>query len=343
MNKQENSQIKEALNSFMTSYAQRDTSVVFSEWLGFKLQQAMPGISDEASKKLTAEIISGVSEYNNTLSELNAAVESGQPKDEWLADKLEEAYKDMPEETVGEKLSQIEGTYALSNMQLMEGADDVQIETADIVPEENVNWNKDSLKIKAYDIGKQVAMNGMAVAANALKTRLEDGESPNISDTVRETLQDGLIKDSSEVKAVVAGAVKVAAEKGLERALPPDTPTEYICDMAGAAVEGAEAFFDAARGKITVTEALDKSGRAAVATGCRIGRSALKGAVAKIPVVGPLAVELLGGLFDHMESPQFFDNVYTVVRDAAKATWQGIKEKGKQLFGGLFRKQKALN
>lgn len=342
MNKQENTQIKEALNSFMTSYAQRDTSVVFSEWLGFKLQQAMPSMSDEASKKLTAEIIRGVSEYNSTLSELNAAVESGQPKDEWLADKLEEAYKDMPEETAGEKLSQIEETYALSNMQLMEETDNIQIETTAIVQDENVNWNKYSLKSKAYDIGKQIAMNGMAVASNALKARVENGEAPTISDTVKETLQDGLIKDSSEVKAVVAGAVKVVAEKGLEKVLPSDTPTEYICDMAGAAVEGAEALFDAARGEITVTEALDKGGRAAVAAGCRIGRSALKGAVAKVPYAGPLLVDLLGGLFDHMESPEFFNNVYTVVHDAAKATWEGIKESGKRIFGRIKNTMKAI-
>lgn len=338
-----NTPLKDTLNNFIISYSERSNEIDFSEWLNQKLQQEIPNLSQEAGKKLTSEIIQAVSDYENTLSDLNTAIDSGVSKEEWFAEKLEESYQDMPQDTAGEKLLQIEEAYAVSNMQLMENDCNIEIEGTTVGEEETIVWNKYSLKNKVYDIGKQVAMSGAAVAANALKVRLEDGEAPDISDTVKETLQDGLIKDSSEVKAVVAGAVKAAAEKGLEKALPSDTPTEYICDMAGAAVEGAEALFDAARGKITVTEALDKGGRAAVAAGCRIGRSALKGAVSKVPYVGPLLVDLLGGLFDHMESPEFFNNVYVVVHDAAKATWQGIKEKGKRIFGGLLRKKKALS
>ena len=40
---------------------------------------------------------------------------------------------------------------------------------------------------------------------------------------------------------------------------------------------------------------------------------------------GPLVVKLLGGLFEHMESPQFFNNVYTTLRDLTVATWEGAK------------------
>ena len=52
---------------------------------------------------------------------------------------------------------------------------------------------------------------------------------------------------------------------------------------------------------------------------------------------GPLVVKLLGGLFEHMESPQFFNNVYTVVRDmyttvrdATVATREGAKSAVKE-------------
>lgn len=328
-----NTELKNTLGSFITAYSERDREIGFSEWLNQKLQQEIPNLSREAGEKLTGDIIRAVSDYNDTLGELNAAIESGQSKDEWLAEKLEESYRAMPQDTAGEKLMQIENAYAVSNMQLMENGINVPIETTAVVRDSDISWNKYSLKSKAYDIGKQVGMNGIAVVANALKAKAEDGGSLNISDAVRETLQNGMINDSSEIKAVVAGAVQAVAQKGAENILPSDTPTENICYIAGAAVEGAEAMFDAASGNITATEALDKTGRAAVAAGCRIGRSVLKGAISQIPVVGPLVTELLGGLFDHMETPQFFNNVYTVVRDAAKATWNGIKEKARKIFG----------
>lgn len=337
-----NTQLKDTLNSFITSYSERSRETSFSGWLEQKLQQEIPNLSQEASKKMTGEIIQAVAEYDNTLSDLNAAVESGQSADEWFAEKLEEDYKDMPQDAVGEKLSQIEEAYAVSNIELMESTGDMPIETTAVVEDTAVSWNEYSLRSKVYDIGKQILMNGTAVAATALKNKVESGEKLNISDAVTETLQNGLIEDTSEVKAVVAGAMKAVAEKGIEKVLPSDTPTEYICDMAGAAVEGAGALFDAARGEITATEALDRTGRAAVATGCLIGSSALKVAVANIPAVGPLAVAVLGGLFDHMESPQFFNNVYTVVKDAAKATWEGIKSFGRKLFGRIGRKNKQL-
>ena len=328
-----NPQLKDTLNSFITSYAERGSEIAFSEWLEQKLQQEMPGISQEAGKRLAGEIIQAVADYDNALNELNNAVESGQSADEWFAEKLEKEYNDIPMDIVGEKLLQIEEVYTVSNIELMKNDGNTHIEVTGVIKDDEYSWNRYSIKSKLYDIGKQVAMNGVAVAAVALKNKVENDADLNINDAVNEVLQNGLIENPSEVKAIVAGAMKVAAEKGIEKALPSNTPTEYICDVAGVAVEGAEAIFDAARGKITATEAVDRTGKAAVAAGCRIGSSALKGLIATaFPVVSPLLVEILGGLFDYMESPKFFNNVYTIVSDAAKATWEGLKNFGNTLF-----------
>lgn len=223
-----NTQLKDTLNSFITSYAERNSEVGFSEWLEQKLQQEIPSLSKEASKKLTEDIIQAVADHDSTLNDLNSAVESGQQTDEWLAENLEEEYKDMPQETVGEKLLQLESDYAASNIKLMENGTNKLDETSTFAEDEQVSWDKYSLKSKIYDIGKQVAMNGIAITATALKNKVESGEELNIGDAVTETLQDGLIEDTSEVKAVVAGAMKAVAEKGIEKALPEDTPTEYI-------------------------------------------------------------------------------------------------------------------
>ena len=88
-------------------------------------------------------------------------------------------------------------------------------------------------------------------------------------------------------------------------------------------------------GKITLTEALDRAGRACVTAVCRLGAGSLKMKAAAIPFVGPAIAWLGEGLFKHMESPQFADDVYNVVRNTAKATWEGIKQK----VGSLLSQQ----
>ena len=153
-----------------------------------------------------------------------------------------------------------------------------------------------------------------------------NGEELEVNDIVADAFQNGLEASPSEVKAVVAGAVKVVAEKGLEGVLPSDTPVDVIGGIAGAAVDGAEALYEAANGDISIMEAMDKVGRAGVAAYCRFGADYLKGYIITLPC-GKLLVDLLEGLFEHMESPQYINNVYAVVRDAAVATWEGIKSK----------------
>lgn len=333
-NSTENSiQFKDVLDSFMDSYSQRDQSIDFSEWLSDKLQQEISDLSNEKSQNIASDIIKGISDYNKTLNELNAAIEAGQSKEEWLAENLADAYEDLPPDEAGERLQQLENTYAAENEELMQEIGGGGSELTEASDNENIEWNKYSLKNKSYELGEQIAFSGIAVAAVALKNKAQGAETGYITDALDETLKDGLIKNSSEVEAIVAGAVKIAAEKGLENALPFDTPIDTICDLAGAAVEGAEALLGVANGEITMTEALDKTGRAAVAAGCRIGKRALTGVVSKIPVVGPILIDTFSEILDHFETPQFVNDVYEVVRDTAVVVWEGVKETGRKILG----------
>lgn len=337
----EETTLKEILSSFMGSYTERDGNVEFSDWLENKLRLEMTYLSEEASKKLAGEIIEAVAAYDRTLNELNTAVEAGQSKETWLAERLAENYTDIPVADVGEKLLQIEENVAVSNQQLMQEIYEEQteaeiIESNDEVP---VEWNEYSIKNKAYEIGNQVIMTGMAVAANVVKERLQSGDTADIGNVLKETLQDGLIKDSSEVKAVVAGAVKVAAEKGLENIVPEDATIDVIGNVAGAAVEGAEALCDVATGKSTVREALEKIGKAIIAAGGRLGSEVIKGKLEKVPYVGGILVDLAGGLLDHLHSPKFVNNAYNMIRDAAVDTWEGVKQSQVgRVFAGLKKK-----
>lgn len=280
----------------------------------------------EASARLADDIMAAVAGYDQTLQDLNQAVETGQSKEEWLSERLEEVYEGMPLDGTGESLQRMETALVSANMQLMGTLDRTQVEGISVADGEAapVEWNRYSIKAKVNSIGRQLNSVALTAAAGALE-RNRNGEKAEINDIITNAFQTGLRASPGEVKAVVAGAVRASAEKGLIDTLPADTPIEVIGDFAGVAVEGAEALCDAANGSITMTEALDRTGKAAVAAGCRAGVGYLRGYIMTLPG-GPVLVDLLGGLLDHIESSQFINSVYTTVKGAAIATWEGIKQ-----------------
>lgn len=337
--------LKDILGNFIDSYMERDRSVGFSDWLGNHLQRELPTLSGEESGKLAQEIILAVRAYDRTLEELKAAVDSGQSREEWLAGYLAEAYADMSVDDAGRKIQQIEEELVRSDLQLMQGIDGAQTEDADdnVIADNPVEWNEYSVKDRAYGIGHQFLLFGMAVAANVINERMQDKDSADIGEIVGNTFQDGLIKEPEEVKAVVAGAVKAAVENGLGTMLPEDAAIDVIGNIAGTAVESAEALYDVAAGKSTALEAMDRVGMAAAVAGGCYASDVLKGRLAGIPYIGSIVVDLAGGLLDHMKSPKFAENVYTVVRDAAAATWEGIKRSHvRKAASGLMKKVKKI-
>lgn len=313
--------LKEVLNGFIQSYAQRDTDMAFPDWLADRLRQELPGMEPEASVRLAGDIIGAIASYDQTLHELNQAIEKGQSKEEWLSEQLEKACEDMPVDVAGEALQRMEAELLSANMQLMGEADSPVAEEQPAVETEPVEWSEYGVRAKTYSIGQQLNSMALSATAGALGRKLIEEKTEN-GDAVASALKSGL---KSEVKAVVAGAVRICAERGLEDTLPSDTPIEVIGDMAGVAVEGTEALYDAANGDISMKEAMDKVGRAGIAAGCRIGLGFLRGWIMTLPG-GLLWTDLLGGLFDWLESSQFINNFYQVVRSAAVEAWEGIKK-----------------
>lgn len=326
----DNGSMKSVIGSFIEAYAQRDKETDFSVWLADRLRQELPDLPEGSERTLVQDIVTAVAGYDKTLAELNESIDAGMSKEEWFAEQMAESCADLEYDEAGERLSQIEQDLSASNMQLMQEMDGAQQEDVEETVADQVEWNQYSIKHELHEMGKKVCFAGIAVSANAVRYREEADGGLTIGDAVREALREDMVTEPQEVKAVVAGAVKVAAEKRLEAALPFDTPIEDISDMAGAAVESAEALFDAASGEIGMLDAMDRIGRATVASACRIGKRALQGWLVRVPLAGPLLVDMFGGLLEHMESPVFYENVYTVVHDTAVATWEGIKDFGRR-------------
>lgn len=314
--------LKDTVGSFISSYAQRDQNVEFSQWLAEQLRKETPGMSQEASEKLAADIIGAIADHDKKLHDLDLAIEDGQSKVEWLAGQLSETYSGMPLDAAGERLQRVETEFAAFNLQVIEGGSRTQATGVGT----SISWNEYNVRSKLYGIGDQAILMGQAVVVSALNGKEVEDSSDDKADVVRKALQAALKAVPEEVKAVVAGAIRSAAENGLTDKLPSDTPMGAISDMAGMAVDAAAALLDAINGDITMMEALDRIGRDAVAVGCCAGRYALEGYVLAVPYFGPILANLLGGLFEHMESSQFHENVYAVIHDAAVATWEGLKE-----------------
>jgi hypothetical protein len=229
----EENALKSVLSSFVGSYVERDKTVDFSVWLAERIQQEIPYFRASAARELSGEIIEAVADYDRTLGELNRAIEAGQSKEEWLADRMAEVCDGMPLAEAGNMLQQIDSEWYADNARLMG-------ETAVIAADaEIIEWNEYSVKSKALDIGRQAVMSGLGTAAMSIKRNMESGEVTDVNDLIGQALQTGVETAAGEVKAVVAGAVKTAVENKLTDILLEDLPVGYICDVAGVAVENA--------------------------------------------------------------------------------------------------------
>lgn len=142
----EKNELKNMLSGFIQSYAQRDTDMAFPDWLADRLHQELPEMEPEASKQIVDDIIGAVASYDQTLHDLNQAIETGQSKEEWLSEQLEKVYDGMPIDATGDSLLRMEAELVSSNMQLIGETDETVTEgLLSLVKSEPVEWDEFSV------------------------------------------------------------------------------------------------------------------------------------------------------------------------------------------------------
>jgi rhodanese-related sulfurtransferase len=320
-----NSMVKTVLNNFIDDYMKRDQNVEFSEWLGNKLRGEIQSLDDDSSKELVDKIMDAVLDYDKNLEGLNHAVENGKTKEKWFAEKMAESYEGMDIQEMGDILSDFEDELSEATKNSLYDENEESVSDYN-ESDTSVEWNKYSIKDMLGRIARKAAVFGLGNVAKAMENKALGVENSDDNEFQEDLLKKCLKNDNEEVKAAIAGALEVVAVNKLNDKLPSDTPVEVICDLAGGVVDAAEVAVDLIDGNVTKTEAVEKIARTGIAAWCRVGCHYLKYKIATIPTVGPICVDLLGGLFEHMEGPVFADNVYKTVHDAAVATWEGIKE-----------------
>ena len=209
-----------------------------------------------------------------------------------------------------------------------------------------LDWNSYDNRMLGKYVGRAAMTAGIqgAVlgAGFSLAARLAADEPVEAEDVVTDALRTGA---DATVKAAAAGALTVAARRGLLSAIAPITEVVPLTHLACVAVENVKTLVRAAAGEMTAGEALDQMGcnTAAMYYGmCGGTAGAAIGALALgwLPIAGPVIGGVVGGVVGYTAGSEFGRSVYNAAKNAAKAAVKTVKkmaEGAKKVFGKLSR------
>lgn len=112
--------LKPIVERFMASYAKKPKKMSDAQWLNERLGEELPEKSKSEIQKMSREILSEVRAFDENLASLNAAAEKGQPKETWLADKMQDAAIGVNVNDYGNYLQRIDDTLAANNEAMMQ-------------------------------------------------------------------------------------------------------------------------------------------------------------------------------------------------------------------------------
>lgn len=252
-------------------------------------------------------------------------------------EQVEQVQAAFPGKTVVAEIGGTEKVSVKSQALTKAEAKELQLRTQETGVVQEVSWSAYDAKMTAKFIGKQAAVAGVLGAATAtgfhIAGRLMNGEEIDAEEVVGVALETGA---DTGIKAAVAGAVKVGAEKGMIGLLPPGTPMQAIVNIVCVSIENIKILGKVAKGEITMREALDLMGCNTVsmvyglswgAAGAMIGATAL----GWIPLVGPVVGGFTGGVVGYMAGSKFGQTIY----EGAKKIASAAKSTARKLFGGV--------
>ena len=354
------------LETFLTSYDQQSESN--PDWLSSTLQSENPEKSPEEISALSDNIRQSVSIWDENLASLNDYCDEGNSKEEWLAERLQEAGEGESPAEYNQGLAQAGGTLHAYNEQTINrlaGRELVDDEDSDIIeaePVESPNWEEEDTSALASHLAKEVNV------ANLAGTVLREGwkmaealpESEGFTglNKVADALRSG---EDSDVKAAATAALQTGIDRGLVPIIPKDAPISVVSGVACYGVEQAKIMLQYADGDISGAKALEMSGRTAAAMiahplsdkftamGCALGRkagAAIGAAVGSIvPILAPVAATVggfVGGVVGKVAGSTIgqaikrgAQKIVDVAKPVLRSAWEGIKSVGSSIISGV--------
>ena len=110
--------IKEMFKKYLQDYKQKSPEMSDSEWLEILFAKELPEQTREQSKQDAQEITSAIKIFDSNLKEINESATRGIGKEEWLANKIQQAATGMSVQEYGKTLQIMDNALAEKNFQL---------------------------------------------------------------------------------------------------------------------------------------------------------------------------------------------------------------------------------
>ena len=264
------------------------------------------------------------------------------------ADQVAEVQKAFPGKTIVSTIGGTDKVDIKSNELTKAQAKEMQLKVQDDGQRLSADWNVFQTKDMALQIGKNASMAGLQAAALttgfSLVNQIIKEEKIDTEQTVELALKTGA---DAGIKAATAGALKVAAEKGVISIIPKGTPAGIIANIVCVGIENVKILAKVATGELTMSQAMEQMGRTTTsmvygigwgAAGAGIGATTL----AWIPVVGPLVGGLVGGMVGYMAGSKFGEAVFGGLRTVGKGIKNAVKSGWNALKSGVGKIRNKL-
>lgn len=276
---------KDMLASWLSKPAEQPTG----EWLAENLGDYV----GTGAVEIANSIMSDISNFNDSLRQIDEECAAGKSKEEWLKDRLNEVPV-KGEQARGEYLSAVNEALAMGNASVHQvlhsetGTISIQ-EPKGKVEEEAGAWNKYALKGLMKKLIEQTILAGLGGGAlsSGIERVTNDGKSLAEHINIFEEATGSEI--DTGLKAVAAAALKGACNKGWIPFLTKKTPLCVINTIACWGMESVRTAGLVYTGRMNVAQAVERMGRV---SSVAIGDLCVNGVASKflmaIPVIGPV-------------------------------------------------------
>lgn len=110
--------IKEMFKKYLKSYKEKNPNMTDQEWLEQLFESELPEMKKEEIKNESKEIVSTIQSFDENLKSCTEASKKGVSKENWLAEKIQEASVGMAVNEYGNKLQQMDNLLYAKNAEL---------------------------------------------------------------------------------------------------------------------------------------------------------------------------------------------------------------------------------
>ncbi len=264
------------LDRFYKSYSTKPQELGIREWLFARLKEELPNHEDSYIERISNDIVDSVCTFDEDLKSIDASCEKGYPKEQWLANSLEQSSAGLDVNEYGNYLADINKNLALNNAMAMKAitakADENTViftknqeQDLEINNQDDKDWNSYSIKVLALNVGKQATLSGVTWLCMGTESNIDlqilKKDDAGAQDFVSKSIKSGI---DYGLKVATAGAIKVAVENDILPFLK-DTPAGILAGITSGMVENYKTAWKFINGEINGHEVLDRVGRVATA------------------------------------------------------------------------------